>query len=119
MKLKVLSNMLALTFASSLWAQAPTAPAPQDPTATPRIDQRQANQQKRIDQGVASGELTPKEAARLKKRESKIEADKEAAKADGKVTKEERRKLRREENRASNAIHKQKHDKQKVAPTAN
>jgi hypothetical protein len=36
-------------------------------TSTPRIDQRQENQAKRIDQGVKSGELTPKEAARLKK----------------------------------------------------
>ena len=26
---------------------------------TPRVDQRQANQEQRIDQGVASGSLTP------------------------------------------------------------
>ena len=36
------------------FAQAASAPA-----ATPRVDQRQANQQQRIDQGIASGALTP------------------------------------------------------------
>ena len=34
-------------------------------TSTPRIDKRQENQERRIDQGVKSGELTKKEAARL------------------------------------------------------
>ncbi len=28
-------------------------------TATPRVDRREAHQQQRIDQGVASGQLTP------------------------------------------------------------
>jgi polyisoprenoid-binding protein YceI len=116
MKLKTLASLIALTFASSLWAQAPAAP--KDPAATPRIDQRQANQQKRIDQGVGSGALTSKETAKLEKREGKIEADKAAAKSDGKVTKGERRQLRREEDRASNAIKHQKHDKQVAAPAA-
>ena len=34
-------------------------------TSTPRIDKRQENQERRIDQGVKSGELTKQEAARL------------------------------------------------------
>jgi hypothetical protein len=118
MKLRTLVSLLTLAFAGTVLAQAPAAPAPKDPTATPRIDQRQVNQQKRIDQGVASGQLTPKETARLEKREGKIAADEAAAKADGKVTKAERRKLRHEENRASQAIKRQKHDKQMTAPAA-
>ena len=116
MRLTTTAFISTLAFASSLWAQTPVTPAPKDPTATPRIDQRQANQQKRIDQGVGSGALTSKETARLEKREGKIDADKAAAKSDGKVTKRERRELRREEDRASTAIKRQKHDGQVAAP---
>ena len=90
------------------------APAFAQNTNTPVIDQRQANQQKRIEQGVQSGQLTPKETQNLEKREAKIEADKQAAKADGKVTPAERRKLRREEDRASRKIHKKKHNDKTV-----
>lgn len=116
MKIHTLAAALALATGGLAFAQAPAAPAaPKDPLATPRIDQRQANQEKRIDQGVSSGTLTAKETAKLDKRETKIEADKLAAKSDGKVTKAERRKLKHEENRASAAIRRQKHDRQ-VAP---
>ena len=119
MKIQTLIAALALTVGASVFAQAPSAPVVvKDPTATPKIDQRQANQQKRIDQGVASGALTPKETAKLEKRETKIAADKAVAKADGKVTRAERRKLKREENHASRAIHRQKHDGQKMMPVA-
>ena len=108
-----------LVMAGTAFAQATaTVAAPADPTATPRIDQRQVNQQKRIAQGVASGQLTPQETANLQKRESKIAADEAAAKADGKVTKAERAHLRHEENRASRAIHQKKHNGKTVAPAA-
>lgn len=82
-------------------------------TATPGIDQRQANQEKRIQQGVNSGELTKRETTRLEKREGKLQADKQKAAADGTVTKQERRQLNREANRDSKAIYRQKHDAQK------
>ncbi len=113
--LKSLIAVAAFALTGAAFAQTAT---PADPTATPRIDQRQANQQKRIDQGVASGQLNAKETARLQKREGKIAADEAAAKADGKVTKAERAKLTREENHASRAIHRQKHDGQRTAPAA-
>lgn len=117
MKIQTLIAAVALTVGASAFAQAPAAPvAPKDPLATPRIDQRQVNQEKRIDQGIKSGALTSKEAGKLEKREAKIESDKIAAKADGKVTKAERRKLNREEHHASRAIHRQKHDRQTAAP---
>lgn len=82
-------------------------------TATPGVDKRQANQERRIQQGVKSGQLTGKETARLEKREAKIEADKQAAKADGKVTPQERKHLQRELNQTSRAIAREKHDKQR------
>ena len=85
-------------------------------TSTPRVDQRQANQEARIQQGVQSGQLTPKEDAKLEKAQGKIEADKEKAQADGKVTSKERKKLAKEQNKQSKKISKQKHDKQATTP---
>ena len=103
LNVKGLAITIAMIFAGSAFAQ----------TATPNLDKRQANQERRIDQGVKSGELTKKEAARLEKREAKLEADKQKAKADGVVTKKERAKLQHEANRDSKAIYRQKHDAQK------
>jgi hypothetical protein len=81
-------------------------------TATPRIDQRQANQDKRIDQGVASGQLTPRETRRLNKEQAAIDRTEDKAKADGKVTAKEHRHLTKMQNHASRDIHRQKHDAQ-------
>jgi hypothetical protein len=82
-------------------------------TATPRVTERQVNQQKRIGNGVRSGELTRPEARRLERRQARIAYDKAKAKSDGVVTAEERAKLAREQNRASRSIARQKHDAQK------
>lgn len=81
--------------------------------ATPGVTKRQVNQQARIQEGVRSGELTGREAARLQMRQAKIRRDKQQAKADGVVTPAERAKLQKEQNRASRAIYRQKHDAQK------
>lgn len=98
---KLIPVLLATLLAAPVFAQN---------TNTPKIDQRQENQQNRIANGIKSGELTAKETQNLEKRETRIEADKQAAKADGKVTAAERRKLKREENRASRAIYRKKHN---------
>ena len=81
-------------------------------TATPGINARQHNERDRIHQGVASGELTRPEAARLRAREADIRQDKVAAKSDGVVTRDERQDIRKDERRASRAIYRQKHDGQ-------
>ena len=81
-------------------------------TATPRVDARQEKQDARIDQGVRSGELTKKEAAKLKAGQAKVEAKEEKAKADGKVTAKERAELEHAQDKQSRKIAKQKHDKQ-------
>ena len=116
MKLQTLITTLVLAASGAAFAQTTPSttvvPVVKDPVATPRLDQRQANQEKRIEQGVASGQLNKKETVRLEKREGKLEADKLVAKADGKVTAQERKQLHREANRDSRAIHRQKHDKQ-------
>jgi hypothetical protein len=83
-------------------------------TATPGVDARQERQEQRIDQGVASGELNQREAARLNRQQDRIEGMEERAKADGTVTNQERRQLNRAQNRASRHIAKEKHDRQKA-----
>ncbi len=82
-------------------------------TNTPNIDQRQAKQQQRIDQGVKSGQLTGKEAARLEKGQEHVQKVEDKAKADGKVTKNERARIQHAENVQSRHIAKQKHDRQR------
>jgi tellurite resistance protein len=99
------------TFAALVAAVALPAAAQ---TATPGVDQRQANQEARIQQGVKSGELTPKEAAKLEKGQAKVQAAEDKAKADGKVTPKERAKLAKKQNRESRKIYKEKHDVQKM-----
>lgn len=81
-------------------------------TNTPNVDQRQANQQQRIDQGVKSGELTGKEAARLEKGQERIQKMEDKAKADGKVTPKERARLQKAQNVESRKIAREKHDRQ-------
>lgn len=108
---KLALTATTLAFAGAAFAQAP-APAP---VAKPSIDARQANQEQRIQQGVQSGTLTSKEAARLEKGESRIDAAQARAAADGKVTKNEKRHLEKMTNREDREIHKQKHDRQNDA----
>jgi hypothetical protein len=74
--------------------------------------QRNINQQRRIEQGVTSGELTNREAAKLEAgqaRDSRLEA---RAGADGHVSAAEQRRVQRSENRQSRRIYKEKHDAQ-------
>ncbi len=82
-------------------------------TSTPRIDQRQAQQQKRIDEGVASGALNQKEAARLEKGQRRVQRMEDKAAADGQVTAKERHRIEHAQDRQSKKIYREKHDKQK------
>lgn len=79
---------------------------------TPVLDKREANQEKRIEQGEKSGALNNREAARLEHAGDKLDANEAKAKADGKVTAKERARLQAEANRNSRRIAKQKHDAQ-------
>jgi hypothetical protein len=85
------------------------------PTDDPGIQKREQIQEKRIDQGVKSGELTPREAGKLEAQQAKIKQDEARMKSDGKLTKQERRKLTREQNRASKKIANKKQNDQKTA----
>ena len=81
-------------------------------SSTPRIDQRQANQERRIEQGEKSGALTQKEAARLEKGQARVQKKEDKAAADGKVTAKERARLEKAQDRQSKKIEREKHDKQ-------
>ncbi len=81
-------------------------------TSTPRIDQRQANQQQRIDQGTQSGALTDREAARLEKGQANVQKMEDKAAADGKVTAKEKVRIEKAQDRQSKRIARQKHDRQ-------
>jgi hypothetical protein len=85
-------------------------------TATPRLDQREAHQQQRVNHGVATGQLTPREAAQLQKRGHRLAMHKQRAKADGVLTPAERRRLHRQANRNSRHIYYKKHNRRHLAP---
>ncbi len=79
---------------------------------TPVIDQRQMNQERRIDQGIASGQLNEREANRLDRQQNRIDRMENRAKADGVVTDKERARIGAAQNRASRHIAREKHDAQ-------
>jgi len=108
MKIQTLIATALLITAGASFAQ---APAPSPAPATPRVDQRQANQQQRIDQGVASGQLAPRQAAGLQQEQKHIAMREARAKSDGVVTQHERRQLHKAQNKASRHIQHQKHRK--------
>ena len=97
-------------------AAPPTAPTAA--ASTLRVNQRQANHEKRIDQGIASGQLTQRETRRLEREQNAINRAENRAKADGVVTNQERRQLHRAQNHASRDIARQKHDRQRRGASA-
>jgi phage terminase Nu1 subunit (DNA packaging protein) len=80
---------------------------------TPVVDQRQINQEQRIDQGIASGQLTQREANRLERGQARVDALENRAKSDGVVTARERARLQHAQNVESKRIYRQKHDRQR------
>ena len=104
--------MKIVTLAALLGAAAIALPAAAQTQSTPRIDQRQANQERRIEQGQKSGALNQKEAARLDKGQARVQKLEDKAAADGKVTRKERVRLEKAQDRQSRKIYREKHDKQ-------
>jgi hypothetical protein len=76
------------------------------------VDNREANQQARIAQGVKSGQLTPGETARLDNREAHInnEIARDRAANGGHLTAAEHAKVNRQQDRTSGAIYRDKHN---------
>ena len=77
---------------------------------TPVVKKRQVNQQKRIVQGVRTGELTKAEVIALEKQQRNINRTKKLAKSDGVVTKKEKAIIHHKQNRASANVYRKKHN---------
>ncbi|MDB5887098.1 MAG: hypothetical protein JWR74_3269 [Polaromonas sp.] len=91
MKSKFLTTSL---LASALLAGLGIAPAMAQGTGTPRIDQAQQAIVARIQQGMASGHITPSEAQVLIRRDRDIQARESLYKSNGRATAQERQQLR-------------------------
>ncbi len=107
----VLIAVGGLMLVGSATAQSSTSgagPGVVDP-GHPRVNQvnrREANQQKRIGNGVANGTLTSKQATHLERRETAVQNREQAdmAKHNGHLTKAEQRGINRQQNRISRSI---------------
>jgi len=80
--------------------------------------QRNVDQQKRIEQGLQSGSLNTKEAARLEKGEAHVEKMESNAMKDGKMTDAEKARIQNAQNKESQAIYREKHDAQTGNPNS-
>ena len=78
------------------------------------INARQSNQDARIARGVATGQLTLVETARLSARQNRIErVEQRYRRNDGRLGPAERCDLNHRLNHASGAIYRNKHDRQR------
>lgn len=86
----------ASLLASAMFVGLGISPAMAQNTNTPAIDRAQETISARIQQGMASGHITPSEARELYRRERDIEARESRFKANGNATPQERQQLRAE-----------------------
>ena len=81
------------------------------------VNHREARQERRIGQGVRSGELTARETYRLEREQVRLRNVEARYRASGdRLTPRERYKLERDLNRTSRDIYRQKHDGQDRRP---
>lgn len=86
----------ASLLATALFAGLGIAPAMAQNTSTPAVDRAQQAISARIQQGLASGHITPSEARELYRRDRDIEMRESRFKANGNATPQERQQLRSE-----------------------
>ena len=88
------------------------APALMNAQSNHEINQRKANQQGRIAQGVRSGQLTAHETAHLERQERGINREERAMRAsnNGRLTHADRRVINRQQNAESRRISRDKHN---------
>ena len=119
---KITNSLLVLAvgglmFAGSAAAQTATSgagPGVVDP-GHPRVNevnQREANQQKRIANGINNGSMNAHETANVERREASVQKQEQTdmAKHNGHLTKAEQRQLNRRQDRISRTIYKDKHN---------
>jgi hypothetical protein len=106
-----LSAVIVSTLMLSPVARADTPDAPGHPRVN-EVNQRLDNQQQRIENGVAAGQITPRQAAVDERRDAHIAQRESVAEArhGGHLTLREQHDLNRALNRNSKNIHDQRHD---------
>lgn len=98
---------VALFVAVALPASAQTPTHPHD------VNSRLKEQHQRIQQGVKSGQLTRREANRMRLRDARIRYHQSRDRVTGgHISRAEHQRLEHQLNRTSHAIHSQKHDAQ-------
>ncbi|MDI1361149.1 hypothetical protein [Methylotenera sp.] len=106
--LSIMAIAVSATFATSSMAG----------VRDPNVNKHQHNQDRRIAQGVKSGELTRGEVKDLRGDQRSIRQEERAFKSDGNLTKDERQELHQDQHAASKEIYQEKHDAQE-RPRAN
>ena len=96
----IITGMFLIGFSFTVQAQ----------TTAKQVTKTQIKQHQRIKQGVQSGELTRREATKLKHQQANIQRTKKRAKADGVVTRKERAIIRKKQANASKNIAVKKHN---------
>jgi hypothetical protein len=91
-------------------------PAFAQTAGAPGYTQRDINQERRIQQGLQSGELSTREAAGLQRQQAQIDRLESRALRDGDLTAAERARIDAAQNRASRDIAREKHDAQQGDP---
>jgi hypothetical protein len=109
MKVSLIGAGLLALSATIAFGQTAPAPAPRHAAA---INQRRGEQQRRIGQGVRSGQLTAGETRRLERREVSIGREERHMRAShqGRLNRADRVALNRRLNRTSRAIYRDKHN---------
>src|SRR5262245_54216630 len=97
---------------------AAAAPAFAQSSGAPGFTQRDINQEQRIEQGLQSGQLTTREAAKLEREQGHIDQMESRALRDGTVTPAERARINAAQNKASADIYREKHDAQTGNPNS-
>ena len=75
--------------------------------------QRNVNQERRVEQGVKSGQLTNREVGKLEAGQARVDRAEARAGANGRVSANEQQRIQKAENKQSKRIYKEKHDAQK------
>jgi hypothetical protein len=108
----IVKMTLALSIAALLSGAALAQPAAEND------QQRDVNQQQRIEQGLQSGELSTKEAGRLEREQQHVDRLQAHDMKDGHISAAEQARLTKAQNAASASIYEQKHDVQTGNPNS-
>lgn len=107
MKSKMISLLVASLLAAPVFAQSVASEV-----------QRDENQQKRIESGLKSGELSVKDAGKLEREQAAISREENKALKDGKLSQQEKNKIAGMQNKASHDIYAEKHEGQVSNPNS-